>query len=53
MRPPIQKRGHSRSISHGGIINPDSAFFNPCLAITSESYPNYNEGKIIKGVNEW
>ena len=43
MRPPLQKRGHSRSVSHGGTSIHASAFY-PSVAAKSEKYPDISSG---------
>ena len=46
MRPPVQKRGHCRSKSHGAAINPASIEFNTSLVNNSETCQQYAPGKL-------
>jgi hypothetical protein len=45
MRPPVQKRGHCRSKSHGGATNQTSLVFNSSVATNLKTYPKYHLGK--------
>ena len=47
MRAPVQKRGHCRSVSHGGTTTQTSSVFNPSLGTMAEKYPSYSKGNFI------
>ena len=43
MRPPLQRRGHCRSISHGGT-SAQASIFHPAVPVKTENYPNILSG---------
>ena len=43
MRPPLQRRGHCRSISHGGT-SAQASIFHPAVAVKTENYTNILSG---------
>ena len=43
MRPPLQRRGHCRSISHGGTSS-QASIFHPAVAVKTENSPNTLSG---------